>query len=235
MATTYRKICYDILTILKQNFNNKEVSLSQISYWVGVYGDRLLAQHIQKHDTQAYLQVFPQVPVYKDTVTQRQYIDIPASVYDFDLDNGIDYISYPYQVDINSFAYTRFTRTTPSQAFRLYYTDEEKPAPDNPYWYRADAPRIYLLGLECIDVPFVEVGLQVAFSNIPCDLDEEIKFPLELVPILQRQILDLGRFCLMIPADRINDGDYDVANIPKQKIISVNQDAQAQANAQITE
>lgn len=217
---TYRELIYDCFTILKQNFSEKEITLNHIAYWVRSYADRLLSQHLQKHDTEAYLQVFNQLPVLTEQPTGRKYIEIPMSIFDLDGDEGVNFISYDYKVDTNAFTKVRFTRTTMSKAMRLYYTKEETPAPDNPYWYRANKSNLYLLGLECIDVKFVEAGLLITFSNMPCDLDEEIAFPNELVPVLQRQILDLGRFVLQIPDDRTNDGDYDAGKMPNTKIVS---------------
>lgn len=222
---TYREAIYDVYSVLKQNFNDKEISINHIAYWFKIYADRLLSQHIQKHETEAYLQVFNSVPVLTEALTGRKYIEIPESVYDFDLDGGIVYISYTYKVDTNAFTLVRFTRTTATEARRLYWTEEETPTPQNAYWYRANNPNVYLLGLECIDVTEVEVGLYVRFNSIPCDLDEEFNFPAELITVLQRQILDLGRFVLQIPRDRVNDGTDTTTegNIPKTKIISVNE------------
>ena len=228
--TSWRQIIYDIFSILKQNFNDKEITLNHIAYWVQVYSDRLLSQHIQKHETEAYLQTFSQVPVLTETPTGRQYIEIPESIYDFDKDNGIVFIAYDYMVDTNAFAYIRFTRTTMTEAIRLSWTSEETPTPKNPYWYRANKHKIYLLGTECISLKFVEVGLYVKMG-VPCDLDEEFNFPPELITVLQRQILDLGRFVLQIPRDRVMDADYTTDNnaqIPRTKIISVNEQAAPQ-------
>jgi hypothetical protein len=159
--------------------------------------------------------------------TGRKYIELPASILDFDKDRGVDFISYDYTVETNPFTHVVFTRTTMSEARRLYWTDEETPTPDNPYWYRANNPKIFLLGIECINVKFVEAGLIMSLSNMPCSLDEEIPFPSELISVLQRQVLDLGRFILQIPTDRTNDGSYDIdGKIPATKIISTNEQNQ---------
>ena len=153
--------------------------------------------------------------------TGRKYIEIPSGIYDKDGDSGIVYLSYSYSVDPNAFSYVTFSRTQPSYVQRLYWTNDERPAPDNPYFYRI-GNRVYLLGLECIDVNFIEAGLKTTLVAEVCDLDDEFVFPPELIPILQRQVLDLGRFVLQIPADRTNDSDYSLQNqeIPKTKIIS---------------
>ena len=226
---TWREVGYDILTNLKQSFADKDITLNQVYYWLKIYGDRLLSQHIQKHDTQAYLQVFNQVPVLTEVPTGRKYIELPVSILDFDQDKGVDFISYDYTVETNPFTHVTFTRTTMSESKRLYWTSEEEPKPDNAYWYRANNPKIYLLGIECINVKFVELGLIVSMSEIPCDLSQPIPLPTELISVLQRQVLDLGRFVLQMPVDRINDGDYDaLGKVPNTKLVSVNEQPQTE-------
>ena len=56
------------------------------------------------------------------------------------------------------------------------------------------------------------------------DLDAEFEFPEELILILKRQVLDLGRFALKMPEDRNNDGvdDTNAKNVSDQKLVSVN-------------
>ena len=230
---SYRSVVYDIYTILRANFDDTEISLNHVLYWVQMYGDRLRMQHDEKINTGATLSVFNAVPVLIEANTGRKYIVIPTGIYDTDNDMGINYISYSYSVDPNAFSYVTFSRTTPSASQRLYWTPEEKPAPDNPYFYRI-GDRIYLLGLDCIDVQFIELGLKTTFVGDVCDLDDEFDFPPELLPILQRQILDLGRFVLQIPADRTNEADYSLQNeaMPKTKIISVSNLTQPQQQSE---
>lgn len=118
-------------------------------------------------------------------------------------------------------------------------TLDEKPSPANPYFYRAE-DRLYLLGIECINPCGIELGIYTDVDPDTCDLDEEFPLPTELIPILQRYVMDLGRFVLMMPNDRINEGNADmsISNVPKSKLISVNalttdnqQQMQAQAMA----
>jgi len=59
---------------------------------------------------------------------------------------------------------------------------------------------------------------------VSLDIDQPFEFPQELLPVLKRQILDLGRFILQIPNDLINDGTgLQSKQIPTQKLISVNE------------
>ena len=120
-----------------------------------------------------------------------------------------------------------FTRTTPSDVQRLYFSKYEEPDPKNPYWYRA-GQYIYLLGIECVNPKAVEIGIYSTLKPITdptIDLDAPFNFPEELLIQLKRQVLDLGRFVLVIPEERTNDGvDSDQGKaIPANKLTSVNE------------
>ena len=56
-------------------------------------------------------------------------------------------------------------------------------------------------------------------------MDAELDFPDETLIILKRQVLDLGRFTLMLPQERVNDGADDTVNkgVPTNKLVSVNE------------
>ena len=85
-------------------------------------------------------------------------------------------------------------------------------------------------------MPYVEVALYSTFNPLTnCDLDAEFDFPQELLPILQRGVLDLGRFVLQLPAERINDAtqDFQGQQIPKTKLVSVNEGKQQQQQQQV--
>jgi len=217
---TWREASYDILTILKARYDDSPITLAHIVYWLRIYGDRLLILHQKKRDSGAYLSEFEILPSFIHTdAGGRKYFDLPQEIFDYDQDKGIEYISYMP----DGFKYTTFSRTTRAAARRLLWTEEENPTPSNPYFYRIKG-RIYLLGVECIHVPSLDVGLRTTLNGLePCDLDEVMPFPGELIPILQRQVIDLGRFVLMIPKDRANTGDsLDDLNqeIPKTKLVS---------------
>jgi hypothetical protein len=96
------------------------------------------------------------------------------------------------------------------------------PMPDDPYFYRIQN-RVWLLGLECIDVPGLEIGIYSTFDpSTECSLDAEFDFPSELIPILQQQILGLGRFLLQIPINFTNQGAEENTNdVPKKNPVIV--------------
>lgn len=236
MGTVLRHIVDDIAKDLKQVFDDKIVQRSQIAYWVLMVGNRLKSQHIAKRDSGAFMHTFSKIPVLTyssvsnpDQVNDRKYIILPKSIYDYNKDGGIEYIAYYVEDDKPScpppFTRQTFTRTTPSTAQRLYYTEDEKPSPANPYFYRTGS-HLYFLGIECVEAKYIEIGIYNTFDPLTTiDMDAELDFPDETLIILKRQVLDLGRFTLMLPQERVNDGADDTVNkgVPTNKLVSVNE------------
>lgn len=236
---TYSEVLYDIYTSLSQTYDDSKLTLSHIRYWVGIVASRLKMQHIEKIDSGAFLQIYPSVEITKSATTKYKSITLPSEIIDFNKDGGIKYISYSYVIDDCTPPFTSvvFTRTTPAGARRLYFTDEEKPSPSNPYYYRSGS-NVYLLGLECINPKYLEIGLYTTVDTMQCDLDDEFPFPTELLPVLQKYVFDLGRWVLTMPENYINDGvgDFNIDNkVPTSKLISVGADTIGQQQAQQTQ
>lgn len=234
MGTPLRHIVNDVEVDLRQVFDDKKIRRSQVAYWIVIVANRLRAQHIQKRSSGAFLTTFPEIPVLKADVPSdnlpryRYYFDLPTCIYDFHNDRGIDYISYSVDAELEDelppLTNVNFGRTTPKKLKGLYMNPHTKPSPKNPYFYRS-GEKIFLMGVECLDIDSVEVGLFLTIPPITkIDLDEVFDFPEELILILKKQVLEMGRFALMVPAERVNDGDDDTkANqVPTSKLISVN-------------
>jgi hypothetical protein len=236
--TILRTVVDDLMNDFKQQFDDKNLQPARVAHWVIIMGNRLLSQHIAKRDSGAFLSIFPDVPievsdvnVSPNVVKGRKHILLPTCIFDYDKDGGVEYISY--YVDKQEpgcpppFTRQTFTRTTPGDTQRLYMSGYEKPNPKQPYWYRA-GEYIYLIGIECINPKSVEIGIYSTIKPITdpnIDLDMNFPFPEELLIQLKRQVLDLGRFVMIIPEDRTNDGvNSDVQrNMPVNKITSVNE------------
>lgn len=238
-----RYVVYDLLNDFKVLHSNSDIKPFHLTYWVMCEANYLKKQHIGKIDSGAYITRFS-VPVEIDQVFNRQRIELPVSIFDYDGDAGVDYMCYGLQaygttgaptttlagvpdVDRPEFTKISFTRTSAAKSGRLYFRDEEIPSPTNPYMYR-QGKYVYLLGTENVSVSEVEVGLRASFdpTDISLDIDQAFEFPSELLPILKRRVLDLGRFVLQIPSDLINDGTgLQSKQIPTQKLLSVNDQA----------
>lgn len=245
---TLRYVVYDLLKDFKQLHKDSDIKVFQMLYWVCMEANYLKKLHQGKIDSGAFVTRFS-VPILIDHVFHRQYFELPASIFDYDRDEGIDYLCYSPNyfgttgaptttlaghpdVDIPEFGTITFTRTTPSKSARLYFRDEERPTPTNPYFYRLNK-NIYLLGVESVDVYAIEVGLKTSFDPLVVSLsfDQEFEFPSELLPVLKRRVLDLGRFVLSVPSDLINDGTgLQSKGVSTQKLLSVNDQPQNDNN-----
>lgn len=232
-----RTVVDDLVKDFKQNFDDKQIQTAQIAYWVLMVGDRLKAQHIAKRDSGQHLSTYiVPVEVHEDNsnpneVKIRKHFILPKCIYDYDMDKGIEFIAY-YAEEIEenggrpAWTNQTFTRTTQATAKRLYWNKYEQPTQENPYFYRV-GDHIYLLGIECVDIKHLEVGLYTTFDPVTeIDLDAPFDFPQELIVILKRQVLDMGRFVLLIPEERVNDGTDGTAGsgqVPTNKLVSVNE------------
>lgn len=234
MSFILRHTIDDIAVTLKQTYDDKIIQRSQIAYWILLIGNTLKAQHIQKRSSGAFLTSFGNIPVTTDALTGRKYFVLPNTIYDFTNDGAIDCIAYfsdgsplcPPQ-----FTRQTFNRTTKKTSQRLYYSKYETPSPKNPFFYRI-SNKIYLLGLEKVNIPFLEVDLYTAFDPLTViDIDQPFDFPDELMSILRVQVIALARYSYMFPQDRSNDGNDANAEkaVNTPKITSVNENTQAQA------
>tara|TARA_R110000803_G_scaffold140730_1_gene207276 strand:+ start:544 stop:1281 length:738 start_codon:yes stop_codon:yes gene_type:complete len=235
LKTKLRSVVDDLAKDFKQSFDDKHIQKIQIAHWVIMIGNRLLSQHIAKRDSGAFLSVFPDVEVQvakdnstKNVLKNRKFIELPSGIFDYNLDGGVEFMSYYIDDDLPgcppAFMNQTFTRTSQSEAQRLNYSKYEAPQPKNPYFYRV-GDYLYLLGIEKVDVKKVEVGLYSTLKPVTgVSLDDDFEFPEELLIQLKKQVLDLGRFVMVMPSDRSNDGsDVAAGSIPTNKIVSVNE------------
>lgn len=225
----WREVVYDIHTMLQQHYDDAKITLSHTTYWCSVAANRLLSQHIEKRDSGAFLTIYPDLTVYVDSQTGYKYIEIPLNIFDFDKDDGVEYMSYYYGVDdcVAPFTSVRIQRTSPAKSMRLYWTDEEKPTPSNPYFYRAK-DRLYLLGLESIAAPKIEAGFYQTIPAYTDTLSDEFPFPDELLSVLQRYVFDFGRFVTNMPKDQTNDGSSSDISAQQPKMTKVSNDISIQ-------
>jgi len=222
---TLRFVVYDLLGDFKQLYDDADISPFKMTYWVLVHADRLRKQHIEKHDASAYLQRFD-VPVRVNPTTGRNYFELPVGIYDMPNDAAIKYITYAPEIDLHVpvLGSVVFTRTTPTKARRLYFREDERPSPSNPYFYRENK-YVILLGIEQLNITTLETGLigNLNPADVDMDIDQPFDFPQDLIPVLKRQVLDMGRFVLMLPKDLTNDGTASgIKDVPSNKLISVN-------------
>jgi hypothetical protein len=217
MATTYREVAYSVLESYKKTNDDSTVQLSQILFYIQVIVNRLRQENKKDISGSRYLTIFSSITVETDS-KGKKYIDLPTDIMDMDHEKGLQYITYNYETGScctgANFSQVQFQPTTPAESMRLMMDEYEKPSSKQPYFYRVtgangcnNVDRVYFLGLECIDVPDVELGLVCSQSSSQvCDLDDAIPLPDWLIEDLLVRLTNLGRFILIAPQERVNEG-----------------------------
>ena len=234
---TVRELAGNIHLQLKQLNDDSDIRFSQVVFWVSFFLNKYRYTKIPTTNSGRYLSIFQNVPVGMfltsvppHQVASRKYFELPANIFDFKDDRSIRYITYsPFDDEcFPNFTGVVFSRTTPENSRRLFYSPYEIPSPRNPYWYRV-GNYVYLLGVECINLTSIEVGLITAYNPFDCNLDDEIG-DVEIYDYITRNCLDLGRFTMLVPTDQVNDANSTntASQVPTQKIVSVNQQPQQQ-------
>ena len=214
---TYRYVIYDLDKSFNAAFDDADFTLNQIMYWVMVVANRMRLQQTIATNTDLFTSTFNNVPVLTDT-KGRKYIDLPAQIMDLPNNSGVIYITYNEETchcEGPSFAQVWFQGVNLGSVQHLYLDEYTKPSAQNPYFYRIGdridgnkVNRIYLLGLECIDVVDVEIAIKATLDpKQVCSLDDEIPLPDEMIQDLMMQVLQLGRFVMLMPKENINDGE----------------------------
>lgn len=214
---TYRYVIYDLDKSFNAAFDDADFTLNQIMYWVMVVANRMRLQQTIATNTDLFTSTFNNVPVLTDT-KGRKYIDLPAQIMDLPNNSGVIYITYNEETchcEGPSFAQVWFQGVNLGSVQHLYLDEYTKPSAKNPYFYRigdhidgVKVNRIYLLGLECVDVIDLEIAIKATLDpKQVCSLDDDIPLPDEMIQDLMMQVLQLGRFVMLMPKENINDGE----------------------------
>ena len=200
-------------------------------YWVQVIANKLRADEYDAKKQDPYISTFYPVAVLSDD-KNRKYIDLPTQILNVKADGGVRYITYNWETGCcqgDPLSQVQFDRTTVAGLRNLYAEPYTTPSPKNPFFYRiadkvngVSVNRLYLLGLECVDVKDVEIGILSTMNpKEVCNLDDELPLSDEQVFLLITEVLKMGRFVMMIPEERVNIGtDENMGVVPKTPVAS---------------
>jgi len=231
--STIRQLVSSLDTQLKQLPASSSIPLNQVYLWASYFINKFIYLKSGIVDSGEYLFIIPNVgvsvvlPASEDVnlVAGRKYSILPRSILDFEGDRGIEYVTWYNNLDPAHPLATPFMRTTSAKAHRLYLSTYEIPSPSNPYFYR-HGKYIGYLGIDDVVVTQVEMGLKCPFDPFSGDysIDDDISIIDEFADDIQRSVLEMGRFELMMPTDRTVDADQTgtQSKVPTTKITSVN-------------
>ncbi len=243
MATT-RQLVSSVDIQLGQLSDDSKIYKNQLYLWATWLVNKYRSFKFQTTDSGAYISILPSVAVIKapstvspDIITGEKYSALPQVILDLEGDRGVDYITYsrndyPDNVDLGVIG--TFTRIGAKQARRLYYSEYETPAASNPYWYR-HGNYIGYLGIKDINISTVEMGLITAFDPfVSHDIDDNLDILSEYADEIFKDMIEMGRFALLIPGDRINDGTniIEQEQVPQARATSVNKSVEGLFNNQ---
>jgi len=227
----YRTVIFNALKSFNEVFDDANIKRNQVMYWALVVVNRLRVDQYKKTESGIFISTFSSVVVVRDN-KGRQYFDLPAMIMDLPNEGGVEYITYNIETgcccDGDNFSQIFFQPTTPSKSHRLYGDEYEKPSTTNPYFYRigdkhdgVKVDRIYLVGTDCIEIKDVEIALLATLDpKTICSLDDVIPLPDEREQELMQGILEIGRFVMMMPKERINDGTEEKGATPQTQVPS---------------
>lgn len=222
---TYRYVVYDLEKSLNASFDDADFTFTQILYWVAVVSNRIRVEQNALTNSDLFTSTFHSIPVQTDE-KGRKYIDLPAQIMDLKNNAGVVYITYNEETcscEGPMFAQRFFQGINLGSVQHLYLDEYTKPSVQNPYFYRighrvndVSVNRVYLLGVECINVTDVEIAIKASIDPKKiCSLDEVVPIPDERIQELINEVLKLGKFIMLLPSESINDGE-DTSKVANQ-------------------
>lgn len=213
---TYRYVVYDLQKNFNATFDDADFTFNQVLYWVMVVANRIRIQQVMATNSDLFTSTFNNIVVHTDS-RGRKYIDLPTQVMDLPHNAGVIYITYNEDTcscEGPAFAQVWFQPVNIGSVQNLYGDEYTKPSAKNPYFYRighevdgVGVNRLYLLGIECAPVKSVEIAIRSSLDPKKlCNIDEEIPLPDEMIQDLMMQVLQLGRFIMLMPKENVNEG-----------------------------
>lgn len=240
---TWGDIADDVLVTLGYTHDDAVRNVPNVMFNMALVVDRLKRLRIEKELGSGYgsrgasrMSTTFIVPLFEeDYVNGRMYFKLPSEVYDIQMNGGIEYIAYHRESGCqDNLVGLHFTQASPAEADLLAGSEMQRPSSANPYYFRARintgtntfADRVWLLGVSPM-IKSVEVGLYLTVGDLDnLDPDAEANIPADMVYLVKRHLLDLERWVLLTPQQRLtNDGrDFKEGQQPFQPppAVSVN-------------
>ena len=231
---TYRILIADVKKTHGEAFTDSKITSTQVLWFTLVAANRLRKDSGIKSGTGMYLNTFSPVPVLLDiAMKNRQYIELPASIFNIEHDRAVEVLTYNEDTCCCSgpnFAQVFFQPTTKIKSWILYLLPYTKPTTKNPYFYR-EGNRLYFLGTECITIKDVEIQLFTSLDPLTeVNIDDTIGLADELILQLRATVIDMCKYAYLFPSERknISFDETPKTKVPAQDLIKKQPEQQGQ-------
>ncbi len=227
---TNAQVWDDIIKSMHMDKDDAIIHRASVAYNWGLVCNRLKRQRLEKElrspvgsrGSTNESTIYYNVPIERiDDLWDRAYFELPvADIIDLRTNGGIEYIAYGTGSGcIDSLLGKHFTQVSPSEINMLQGHGMLRPSPQNPYYFRAriSTPngiitnRVWLYGPGAT-VTNVEVALYLSAAGIESiNPDAEVDLPSDMILIAKKMMLDLGRWALLVPGQRLSNDGRDFA------------------------
>lgn len=209
---TYRYYVYAIKEEIKKIQDDSDVSNDKIMFFISIAANFINGRHLGKAGNKSgrFLVAFKNV-LLKKNAGSRMSLEMPATLIDMENDSAIDTITYcyrDYEPDCGEDEpiYINFQVMPFSATAITHGNARRKPSPKNPICSLVGKDLI-VQGLECYGEVYLDMFLYTAIDPTElCDLDAEVLVVPTHEQVLITQVMQLFRFGLLVPSDKVNDG-----------------------------
>jgi len=220
---TWNAITDNIMLALGYNHDDAARSRESIMWNVGLAASNLLRQRVEKEinvigdrgtTSNMYTYLVPLQA--SDRLNGRIYFPLPGELLDLKYNGGVSYIAYHRDSGCeDNLLGVQFTQASPVEIRVLDNITFQKPNPATPYYWvsrfdNGDGMKeyVWLAGPSPL-INSVEVGLYMAPAILDplADPDAEANIPTDLLYHVERIVLSMERFALLVPQESLkNDG-----------------------------
>lgn len=238
---SYSYLVYAVMSAMQSVFSDTDITIEQVLWFVKITVNKVKASTIKPGMSGSYLTTFTDVPTLmqydgKDNVLRnKKYIEIPVNIFDFDLDQGIDWIAYAKTLkdENDKTIYCEpvyFQRSSLIKLREMSANPYEAPSAKNPYFVRVNN-LLYLAGVE--EIPAFKLDMAVFMTENPyiggMSLDDEVLLDDEQINQVIGSVANLGKWLLSVPKSRIEEGIDDRNPTPSKDLETIPQQPQQQS------
>lgn len=207
--STYREMAFALQTHAKLDFDDTDITIPLILYWIRVVEQRLSISRLKKNFVTNYrVAEFIKVPIV--TYNGDKALFLPEVITNLGGGKEIHVILLYSKGCINPI---KVQRTYPGRLALLNSTTFTKPSETNPYYYIVEILKdgvvtrmLRFFGIDCLEGVHLDIYATALFVDGYGDLDATIGLDADLLQVLYLEVYNLVKAGFVTPRDNKNDG-----------------------------